>query len=441
MRSLVQLAETREAAAKSEIAALLESRAAMFEKTEGGKESGAPSLEQKARIEAAEQRVHSTRLKFERLRMVAIGAEQGLKSLMDRLMVSLGELSPDVLRGPQGHPKGTGGHSKGHHGAGGGGGAAAATKGGMPSARRPSYMQVTPERANARVSAAAVNAQAGRGTTPKGGDRSPSPSLFPGATAPSPTAPPPGGEASSSSPRTAPEPIPEASREGTPTASTPVPEPSAPTIDPSAFTEGGEGAPTAEPSGAPAASQAEGAEGGEEEGEGQESKEGGEGEEGPEAEPSMLGGPTLALPDEPPTPSEQPGGEVPLPPPSPLPMAIPPAPKDNSTIDDEHFFPQLPDMLTSVGARLERVMQVRAWVRGPPRAALLTQRSSVLCMCCFLPVLSCLWLLPLLLCCILLSSNLTYRLTNSHTPAGHRPSGGCRRHHGSCHRNRGPVRL
>ncbi|KAL6749374.1 hypothetical protein V8C86DRAFT_1011597 [Haematococcus lacustris] len=104
MRELVKLAEQREHAAKLEIAKLLESRASMFEKEQGSKDLDSSS-QQSSQVEEAERRMDHARQKFSKLRAMAIAAEQGLRSVLDRLMVSLGEVSPDVLRGPIGHSK------------------------------------------------------------------------------------------------------------------------------------------------------------------------------------------------------------------------------------------------------------------------------------------------------------------------------------------------
>ncbi len=57
MRELVKLAESREAAAKSEIGKLLDSRASMFEKAEGQRELDGVSDEQRTHIEDAERRM------------------------------------------------------------------------------------------------------------------------------------------------------------------------------------------------------------------------------------------------------------------------------------------------------------------------------------------------------------------------------------------------
>mmetsp|Transcript_13769 Transcript_13769/g.29648 ORF Transcript_13769/g.29648 Transcript_13769/m.29648 type:complete len:722 (-) Transcript_13769:508-2673(-) len=134
MRELVKLAEQREAAAKSEIAKLLETRAVMYEKPEGAKELDGATDEQKTRIEDAQRRMELARHKFNKLRSVCIAAEQGLKSLLERLMVALEEVPPDTFRTT---------HLKGlpveRHQRGAGRGSPA---------RRTSYMVATPDRKN-----------------------------------------------------------------------------------------------------------------------------------------------------------------------------------------------------------------------------------------------------------------------------------------------------
>lgn len=105
MRELVKLAEEREAGAKSEIAKMLESRTVMFEKADGSRELDGASDEQKTHIEDAERRMELAKQKFDKLRAVCIAAEQGLKSVMDRLRVSLGEITPETLRGTVGHAR------------------------------------------------------------------------------------------------------------------------------------------------------------------------------------------------------------------------------------------------------------------------------------------------------------------------------------------------
>eukprot|EP00798_Chlamydomonas_sp_ICE-L_P014198 gene14198-20168_t len=76
MRELVRLSEARESAAKIEITKLFESRAGMFEKADGSKEAEGNIYEQKASIEEAERRMEASRQKFDQLRTVSIGAEQ-----------------------------------------------------------------------------------------------------------------------------------------------------------------------------------------------------------------------------------------------------------------------------------------------------------------------------------------------------------------------------
>lgn len=62
------------------------------------KEMDGASAEQRARIEEAERRMAQARQKFGRLRAVCVAGEQGLRSVLDRLMVALGEAPPEVLR-------------------------------------------------------------------------------------------------------------------------------------------------------------------------------------------------------------------------------------------------------------------------------------------------------------------------------------------------------
>lgn len=96
MRELVRFAEKREAAAKEEIAKLLDSRSSMFE-TSGNAIDGATD-EQNTRIDDAERRMELAKTKFNRLRSVCIAGEQGLKSTLERLMVALEEVAPGTLR-------------------------------------------------------------------------------------------------------------------------------------------------------------------------------------------------------------------------------------------------------------------------------------------------------------------------------------------------------
>eukprot|EP00798_Chlamydomonas_sp_ICE-L_P004200 gene4200-14305_t len=98
MRELVKLAEGREASAKAEIGKLIESRSFMFEKPEGTQEQEGDIHEQKARTDEAERRMEQSRQKFNQLRSVSISAEQGLKSLVERLMVALEEVPADTYR-------------------------------------------------------------------------------------------------------------------------------------------------------------------------------------------------------------------------------------------------------------------------------------------------------------------------------------------------------
>ncbi|KAG2493525.1 hypothetical protein HYH03_008339 [Edaphochlamys debaryana] len=139
MRALVSLAEAREADAKAEIAGLLESRSFMYEKENAGApDVGAGSQERTAHITEVERNMEAAKNKFNKLRTVCIGAEQGLRSLLERLMIALEEIHPDQLRVSQ--LKGGAGHEGkgGHYRAGG--------KGGSAAARRSSAHVHTPER-------------------------------------------------------------------------------------------------------------------------------------------------------------------------------------------------------------------------------------------------------------------------------------------------------
>ena len=116
MRDLVRLAEEREAAAKAEIARLLEGRAQMYERqqkkemdrreeeaaaeaaAEAAQESEVSPEEAQKRISEAHHRAADIRAKFSKLRAVTISAEMGIKSLVDRLMLALGEITPESLR-------------------------------------------------------------------------------------------------------------------------------------------------------------------------------------------------------------------------------------------------------------------------------------------------------------------------------------------------------
>lgn len=115
MRELVRFAEKREAAAKAEIAKLLESRSSMFE-TSGTSIDGATD-EQNTRIEDAERRMEVAKTKFNKLRSVCIAGEQGLKSTLERLMIALEEVAPETLRNssklPLDKPKRNAGAEKG----------------------------------------------------------------------------------------------------------------------------------------------------------------------------------------------------------------------------------------------------------------------------------------------------------------------------------------
>ncbi|KAG2438191.1 hypothetical protein HXX76_005797 [Chlamydomonas incerta] len=151
MRSLVSLAEQRESSAKSEIAALLENRSGMYEKgSAAAADVGEGSEERATLITEVERNMEGAKGKFNKLRSVCIGAEQGLRSLQERLMIALEEIHPDQLRASQMK----GGHDAKARGKG------AASAG----ARRGSAHAHTPDRSK-------------RG--PAGGSRSQSPSLMP----------------------------------------------------------------------------------------------------------------------------------------------------------------------------------------------------------------------------------------------------------------------
>lgn len=100
MRSLVRLAEQREAAAKAEIGKLLESRSGMFDRPEGSSPPAAEvdSQAQNAGTHEFEHRVETVKTKFNKLRSICISSEQGLKSLLERCMIALEEVHPDQLR-------------------------------------------------------------------------------------------------------------------------------------------------------------------------------------------------------------------------------------------------------------------------------------------------------------------------------------------------------
>lgn len=128
MHELVKLAERREAACKDEISSLLESRCGMFEAPPQHEllESGArdaageqqhqqeqeqdaadaaaadsadtnPAEAEQAKIDEAARKAEAARAQFSKLRSVCIGAEQGLKALLDRLMVALEEIPASSL--------------------------------------------------------------------------------------------------------------------------------------------------------------------------------------------------------------------------------------------------------------------------------------------------------------------------------------------------------
>ncbi|KAF8062960.1 hypothetical protein HT031_003799 [Scenedesmus sp. PABB004] len=139
MRELVALAERREAACKAEIGRLLAARSAMFESSraaaaaaaaatapaadaarerdgapEPGDEGGEAAA---ARIEAAERRMDAAQVQFGKLRSICVAAEQGMRSLLQRLAVALEEVPPPAAASPP--------LSGGHASPGGAGGAAA----------------------------------------------------------------------------------------------------------------------------------------------------------------------------------------------------------------------------------------------------------------------------------------------------------------------------
>ncbi|GMH32341.1 hypothetical protein BSKO_00175 [Bryopsis sp. KO-2023] len=98
MRELVKLAEKREARAKSEMSQLLESRSEMFETTSSPNEAGEGYGEHETRIEDAQRRMETAKQKFNKLRTLCISSEQGLTSLLNKLMVCLEEAPPSILK-------------------------------------------------------------------------------------------------------------------------------------------------------------------------------------------------------------------------------------------------------------------------------------------------------------------------------------------------------
>eukprot|EP00877_Chromochloris_zofingiensis_P014096 jgi/Chrzof1/8940/Cz03g30020.t1 len=153
MKDLVKLAERREAACKEEIARLLASRSAMYESnaaaaaatadqaTELGASTGdeADSVEVTHRIDTAEKRMMVAQTKFNKLRSVCVAADQGLRSLLERLMIALEEAPPLSARSPVASPPPA---AKNHHGATAGAGHGGATidrrsGGGMRDSRSP----------------------------------------------------------------------------------------------------------------------------------------------------------------------------------------------------------------------------------------------------------------------------------------------------------------
>ncbi|KXZ50885.1 hypothetical protein GPECTOR_14g134 [Gonium pectorale] len=158
MRQLVSLAEQRESAAKAEIAALLGNRSGMYEKENAGSpDVGAGSEERAALIGEVERNMETAKSKFNKLRSVCIGAEQGLRSLLERLMIALEEIHPDQLRASQLK----GGHdAKGHYRGGAGRGGAGV------GARRSSAVH-TPDR-KTRAAAGATASRSGSPAVPHG---------------------------------------------------------------------------------------------------------------------------------------------------------------------------------------------------------------------------------------------------------------------------------
>ncbi|EFJ49199.1 hypothetical protein VOLCADRAFT_104414 [Volvox carteri f. nagariensis] len=142
MRQLVSLAEQREASAKSEIAALLSNRSGMYEKDSAvAPDVGAGSAERASLIGEVERNMESAKAKFNKLRSVCIGAEQGLRSLLERLMIALEEIHPDQLRASQLKGAGHDGKGGGYRGK----GAIAGGAGATASGRRQSAVH-TPDR-------------------------------------------------------------------------------------------------------------------------------------------------------------------------------------------------------------------------------------------------------------------------------------------------------
>ncbi|PNH05351.1 hypothetical protein TSOC_008393 [Tetrabaena socialis] len=146
MRQLVALAEQREAGAKAEIGSLLENQAGMYEKEHAGDQDvGAGAEERAAMVIEVERSMETAKGKFNKLRGVCIGAEQGLRSLLERLMIALEEIHPEQLRASQlkgGGHDGRGGHFRG----GGGGTSGTGNKNNSAGMRRPSAQVHTPDR-------------------------------------------------------------------------------------------------------------------------------------------------------------------------------------------------------------------------------------------------------------------------------------------------------
>ncbi len=164
MRQLVQLAESREAAAKGEIAGLLEHRSGMYEKENAAApDVGGGADERATLITEVERSMETAKAKFNKLRTMCIGAEQGLKSLLERLMIALEEIHPEQLRASQLRGGHHGNHGHGHFRGGKGAGA------GVGSARRGGSAQVpphTPDRVRRSAGAASALGLGSRSQSP-----------------------------------------------------------------------------------------------------------------------------------------------------------------------------------------------------------------------------------------------------------------------------------
>ncbi|KAK9808645.1 hypothetical protein WJX72_001158 [[Myrmecia] bisecta] len=92
MRELVRLAEVREARAKEEMAALLSARSNMFESSAPpGEAEAADYATFEMQIDDAKRRKAVAKKKFNKLRSVCIGAQQGLRSVYGRLESALAD--------------------------------------------------------------------------------------------------------------------------------------------------------------------------------------------------------------------------------------------------------------------------------------------------------------------------------------------------------------